>query len=160
MDTQLVAVFCLCDDLLKALHHFEDLQSQISDAEVMTTAIVAALYFGGNIGKAPTHMHEYEYVHKMLGKSRFNRRLHRIADLFLALFSLLGETWKALNENSISVLDSFPVAACDNYRICRCHLYHGEEWRGYQAIVHRAWEVAHRLAGEYPQAEARSSLYV
>lgn len=25
----------------------------------------------------------------------------------------------------------------------------------YQAIVHRAWGVAHRLAGEYPQAEAR-----
>jgi len=25
----------------------------------------------------------------------------------------------------------------------------------YQAIAHRAWGVAHRLAGEYPQAEAR-----
>ena len=25
----------------------------------------------------------------------------------------------------------------------------------YQAIVHRAWGVAHRMAGEYPQAEAR-----
>jgi len=25
----------------------------------------------------------------------------------------------------------------------------------YQAIVHRAWGVAHRLAGEYPQSEAR-----
>jgi hypothetical protein len=52
MDTQIVAVFCLCDDMLKALHHFEDPQSQISDAEVMTTAIIAALYFGGNIEKA------------------------------------------------------------------------------------------------------------
>lgn len=25
----------------------------------------------------------------------------------------------------------------------------------YQAIIHRAWGVAHRLTGEYPQAEAR-----
>ena len=35
------------------------------------------------------------------------------------------------------MVDSFPVAACDNYRICRCHLYHGEEWRGYQASKKR-----------------------
>jgi hypothetical protein len=137
MDTQIVAVFCLCDDMLKALHHSEDPQSQISDAEVMTTAIVAALNFGGNIEKARTHLHEYGYIPKMVGKSRFNRRFHRVADLFLTLFSLLGETWKALNENSIYVVDSFPVAACDNYRIYRCHLYHGEEWRGYQASKKR-----------------------
>ena len=48
MDTQIVAVFCLCDDLLKALHHREDSQCQMTDAEVMTTAIVAALHFRGN----------------------------------------------------------------------------------------------------------------
>jgi len=132
MDTQIVAVYCLCDDMLKALHYHEDSQSRISEAEVMTTAIVAALYFSGNIEKARMYMQEHGYVPKMLSKSRFNRRLHRDADWFLTLFSLLGETWKELNENSIYVIDSFPVAACDNYRIYRCHLYHGEEWRGYQ----------------------------
>ena len=137
MDAQIVAVFCMCDDLLKALQHYEDPQSQISDAEVMTTAIVAALYFGGNIEKARAHLQEYGYVPRMLGKSRFNRRLHRVADLFLTLFSLLGETWKELNANSIYVIDSFPVAACDNYRICRSRLYRGEEWRGYQASKRR-----------------------
>ena len=49
MDTQIVAVYCLTDDMLKALHHHEDPQSQMSDAEGMTTAITAALHFGGNI---------------------------------------------------------------------------------------------------------------
>jgi hypothetical protein len=43
MDSQIVAVFCLCDDLLKALHHHEDPQCQMKDAEVMTAAIVALL---------------------------------------------------------------------------------------------------------------------
>jgi len=137
MDTQIVAVYCLCDDMLEALHHYEDPQCQMSDAEVMTTAIVAALYFGGNIEKARAHLQEYGYIPKMLRKSRFNRRLHRIADQFLTLFSLLGETWKELNANSIYVIDSFPVAACDNYRICRSRLYGGEEWRGYQASKRR-----------------------
>jgi hypothetical protein len=137
MDTQIVAVFCLCDDMLKALHHSENPQIQMSDAEVMTTAIVAALNFGGNIEMARAHLYEYGYIPNMLGKSRFNRRFHRVADLFLTLFSLLGETWKELNESSMYVVDSFPVAACDNYRICRCHLYRGNEWRGYQASKKR-----------------------
>jgi DDE family transposase len=34
-------------------------------------------------------------------------------------------------------MDSFPVSACDNYRIQRCHLYQGETWRGYQASKKR-----------------------
>lgn len=32
-----------------------------------------------------------------------------------------------------------------------------DEHRPYQAIAHRAWGVAHRLAGEYAEAEARLS---
>ena len=48
MDTQIVAVYCICDDLLQALNHQNDPQCQMSDSEVMTTAIVAMLYFGGN----------------------------------------------------------------------------------------------------------------
>ncbi len=128
MDTQIVAVFCLADDMLKALHHPEDPQSRIRDAEVMTTAIVAALFFGGSIEKARNHMVDYGYIPNMVGKSRFNRRLHRVADLFLTLFSLLGETWKELNFGSLNIINSFPAAACDNYRICRARLYRGEEW--------------------------------
>jgi hypothetical protein len=76
-------------------------------------------------------------IPKMLGKSRFNRRLHRIQALFLTLFQVLGEAWKELNEQSIYVIDSYPVAACDNYRICRSRRYRGEAWRGYQASKKR-----------------------
>jgi len=58
MDTQIVAVFCLCDDMLKALHHKEDSQCQITDSEVMTTAIMAALFFRGNFEHAREHLQE------------------------------------------------------------------------------------------------------
>ena len=137
MDTQIVAIYCLSDDMLKALNHANDRQCQITDAEVMTIAITAALYFGGNLEKARSHLEESGYIPNVLSKSRFNRRWHRIADLFLTLFNLLGETWKQLNTNSIYVIDSFPIAACDNYRIQRCHLYHQEAFRGYQASKQR-----------------------
>lgn len=137
MDTQIVAVFCLSSDMLKALNHYEDPQCQMTDAEVMTTAIVAALYFRGNFEHARRYLKEQGYVPNMLGKSRFNRRLHRIQSLFLNLFQLLGNTWKELNTGSMYVIDSYPVAACDNYRICRSRRYQGEAWRGYQASKKR-----------------------
>jgi len=137
MDSQIVTVYCVCDDLLKSLRHPEDRQCQMTDAEVMTTALVASLYFGGNLETARVYLHENGYVPKMLSKSRFNRRWHRLAGKFQTLFSLLGERWKALNPEAVYVLDSFPVAACDNYRIRRCHLYQGEAWRGYQASKKR-----------------------
>jgi hypothetical protein len=137
MDTQIVAVFCLCDDMLKALHHYEDRQCQMCDAEVMTTAIVAALRYGGNFELARHALQNEGYIPNMLGKSRFNRRLHRIHEMFMTLFHLLGETWKDLNSKSIYVIDSFPIPACDNYRICRSRRYTGEEWRGRQASKKR-----------------------
>ena len=40
MDDKIVVTFCLCDDLLKAIHHQEDRQCQMNDAEIMTTAVI------------------------------------------------------------------------------------------------------------------------
>lgn len=137
MDTQIIVVFCLVDDMLKALHHPQDPQCQMTDAEVMTTAIVAMLYFKGNFALASRFMAEYGYIPHMLSKSRFNRRLHRVAALFLTLFLRLGETWKHLSERSIYIMDSYPIAVCDNYRIPRAKIYQGEAWRGYIASKKR-----------------------
>jgi hypothetical protein len=102
----------------------------MSDAEVMTTAIIAMLYFKGNFRLASQYLYEQRYIPNMVSRSRFNRRLHRIADLFLTLFLQLGETWKNLNEKSVYVIDSYPIAVCDNYRICRSKIYQGEDFRG------------------------------
>jgi hypothetical protein len=62
----------------------------------MTTAIIAALLTVGIFEKARRLLQAEGYIPKMLSKSRFNRRLHRNANLFLTLFNLLGETWKAV----------------------------------------------------------------
>ena len=137
MDTQIVVVYCFCDDVLKGLHHDEDPQRQMSDAEVMTTAIVAAQYFAGNLEKSSIFLQEHGYIPKMLEKSRFNRRMHKISGLFLVVFNLLGEVWKQLNNESVYVIDSFPISACDNYRIMRSKRYQGEIWPGFQASKKR-----------------------
>lgn len=131
MDTQIVTVYCLCDDMLQALHHRNDPQCQVTDAEIMTTALVAALFFGGNCARAREHLCEYGYIATPLSASRFSRRLHRIKDLFLILFAMLGEHWKALNTDAVYLLDSFPIASYDNIRIKRSRRYQGAAYRGY-----------------------------
>jgi hypothetical protein len=137
MDSQIVAVFCLCDDILKALQHYQNPQCQMTDSDVMITATVAALHFGGNFEKARELLAEQGYIPHMLSKSRFNRRLHRIAHLFLTLLRVLGEIAKELNAQSIYILDSFPVAAYDNIQIYRSKRYQGKIWRGNQASKKR-----------------------
>lgn len=137
MDAQIVAVFCLCDDLLRAMHHREDKQCEMSDAEVMTVAIVAALYFGGNYTRSRYLLQEQHYIPRLLDKSRFSRRLHRVKPLLLTLFNVLGETWQELNGDCIYSIDTFPVAVCDNRRIRRSRLYRGEAYRGYIASKKR-----------------------
>ena len=137
MDYQIILVYCLCDDLLKALGHKEDKQCQMSDAEVMTTALVAALFFGGKQNLACAMLKEQKYMPDMLSKSQFSRRLQRLDYLFITLFQVLGEGFKALNEESVYIIDSAPIAVCDNIRIRRNKLYGDEAHRGYQASKRR-----------------------
>jgi hypothetical protein len=131
MDDSILAIYCLCDDLLKALKHQEDQQRQMSDAEVMTTAIVAALHFRGNFERARSLLKSPRYIPGMLSRSQFNRRLHAVGGLLLMVFKVLGESFKQLNTSSLYIIDSFPVAACDNIRINRDKRFCSEKFRGY-----------------------------
>src|SRR5215510_4590 len=137
MDDKIIATFCLCDDLLKAMHHQEDRQCQMNDAEIMTTAFVASLFFRGNHESARAMLQQHGYIPHMVSKSRFSRRLHRIKDIFVILFDVLGQTWKTLNTDAVYVIDSLPIAVCDNIRIRRSKIYSNEHFRGYQASKKR-----------------------
>ncbi len=119
MDDKILAVYCLSADVLTAIGHAEDPQQQMSDAEVITTGLVAMLFFRGNFEAARALLSTPRYIPHMLSRSRLNRRLHRLTDLFLMLFDLLGYTWKQLNTASVYVIDRFPVVVCDNDRIPR-----------------------------------------
>ena len=131
MDETIIATYCLCDDLLKAMSHRPDPQCKMSDAEVMTTALTAALFFRGTRESARVMLKQHGYIPQMLSKSHFSRRLHRLKETFILLFNLLGDVWKKLNYEAIYVIDSLPIAVCDNIRIKRNKLYPEEKFRGY-----------------------------
>jgi hypothetical protein len=60
----------------------------MNDAEVMTAALTAALFFRGNHESARWMLKQHAYIPHMLDKSRFSRRLHRLKELFVLLFNL------------------------------------------------------------------------
>jgi len=137
MDTYIVLAYCLCDDLLKAAHHRDDPQCRVSDAEVMTIALVAALYFGGNQALSNCFLTEQGYIKFRLSRSRLCRRLQRVRIYYASLFDQLGAFFKEQNSEQLYVVDSMPVAVCDNYRIQCCRIYQDEGYRGWQASKKR-----------------------
>jgi hypothetical protein len=142
MDDTIITTYYLCDEFLKAIGHHDDQQVRLSTAEVMSVALVAATFFGGNVEASRSFLDEYGYIEKAISKSRFNRRLHAIdSSLWQQLFDLLAEVFKQNNPDQSYVVDSLPVAVCDNIRIRRSKLYplqeHGQAFRGYIASKRR-----------------------
>jgi hypothetical protein len=119
------------------MHHIEDVRVEFSDAEVITTAVVAMLFYGGNFQRSREFLHSSGMMPRMLSRSPLSRRMGRLDELVAMLFHHLGLTLKELNVESRYSLDSFPIALCDNIRISRCRLAQGAEFRGYVAAKRR-----------------------
>jgi hypothetical protein len=73
-EDKIISIFCLVDDLLKAIGHQKDIRRKISDSEIITTAIISSLYFGGHLDNARGFMKMTGLSPAMLDKSRFCRR--------------------------------------------------------------------------------------
>ena len=136
-EAKIIALYCIVDVLLNEMQHYEDSSVRVSHSEVITTAFVSVLYFGRHLDNACHFMKMKGYVPQMLGKSRFCRRLHRLADLILCLFYGVGKQLKDLAGAATYRLDSFPVAVCDNIRINRCKVFKGAAFRGRHVAMRR-----------------------
>jgi len=141
MREQTVAMYCFLDDLLRYTRPVwarpADPRRRLSDAQVLTTALVAARYFGGNLVLGQRYMEQY-WGQKSLDKSGFNRQLHALTDTLLGLFATFGQLLKDLHAEARYVIDSFPVAVCHNTRIGRCKLLTGSAYHG-RCASKRQW---------------------
>ena len=70
MDDKIIATFCLCDELLKAMHHQEDHQGQMHDAAIMATALMASLCFRGHHESARAMLQQHGSIPQMVSKSK------------------------------------------------------------------------------------------
>jgi hypothetical protein len=88
MDENILAIYGVCADVLQALGHAAAPPQPMSDAEVITTGLVALLFFRGTFAAARALLSTPRYMPHRLSRSRVNRRLHRLTDLFVMLFAL------------------------------------------------------------------------
>ena len=137
MLNEIITVYAIIDDLLKGIGHDDDCRRGMSDAEIITTVVCAAMFFDGNQSKACSYMKDHNLIPGMLEKSRFNRRLHGISMLMNDLFHQMGMILKEASDCTEYLLDSFPVPMCDNIRIFNVKLMKSEEYRGYIASKKR-----------------------
>ena len=132
---KIISIYCLIDDILQGINHHEDVRRQVSDSEIIITAIVSSTSFYGNHSSAIKFMKQYGFIPNMLDKSRFNRRLHKIGKLLYELFEIVSSYYKDLCCELHYIIDSFPVAVCNNMRIANCKILKDQKWRGFTASM-------------------------
>jgi len=138
METFIIVAYCASDDARKNLRIKDNAQTNVGIAQIMTTCIVAAKYFGGNHALAQEFLYEHHYFHHKLSASQFNRRFHKMPKAFYEeLIMCFGNYAKMSNESYEFAIDSFPVQACDNIRIQRNKLFDPKQCRGMVASKRR-----------------------
>lgn len=132
MEDFTIAIYCFLDDYLIIKNQKASSKRKLSDAEIITTALIAARYFSGNYAKARHYLRE---VHKFdfPDKSNFIRLLNNLSDTISSIFFGIGHSLKELNTSSQYLIDSFPVSVCRNIRIPRCKLLQHKDYRGKNA---------------------------
>ena len=79
--TWIITAFVVIDTLMERLGHRSDVRAQVPDSEILTIAVVAATYVGNHHERAVPMMRALGYLSGRISVSRFNRRLHQLADL-------------------------------------------------------------------------------
>lgn len=123
----IITAFVVIDDTMRALQHTSHNQATVSDSEILTVAVVAAKYFNNNHKLSLLILFQTGYVSRKLDPSRFNRRLHALADWFELILDSLAEL---LRGGSVFVMDSLPVPVCKWARRWRCRKVRGREYCG------------------------------
>jgi len=101
MEAKVIVTYIVCDDTIKNLKIKEDPQVRMSMAEVMTTGIVSALLYGGNLENARKYLKETGRIPSMLQKSQLNRRLHKIKkEIWNTVLNLLSIEFSKQNVNN------------------------------------------------------------
>jgi len=87
MHEQTVAMHCVLDVLIRLTRPADTLPQasgrRLTDAQMLTIALMATLFFGGNLVVAKYYI-EQHWGQTHLDKNSFTRRLHALTDMLCA----------------------------------------------------------------------------
>lgn len=108
MEMYATTVYVIADEVLQILNEKDDPLSKMSNAEVITFAIVSAKFFSGN-HKFTRHLcKKLGLFSEMLSNSRLNRRIRSISwSIWDAVFRFLSFLSKNAKDTCYFAVDSF-----------------------------------------------------
>jgi hypothetical protein len=65
---------------MERLNHQSDVRAKVPDSEVILIAVISAKYFQNHHERAVCILRETNYLSGRIDVTRFNRRLHKLAD--------------------------------------------------------------------------------
>lgn len=132
MELKIIFIYSFCFDMLQIAGIESDPQCKMNQAEIMTVAITAALFYGGNFSRARQVLMWTGHIRNMLSESRLNRKLHAIdAAIWQMAFHIIAKTFHRKNISLEYLVDSMPIEVCANYRSYRCKILKGKEFIGF-----------------------------
>lgn len=134
-DDYIVPTYVILAEILEAVGHQEDSRSQVSSAEIIIVAVVAAKYFQNHHERAVCLMVQLGYIPK-ISVSRFNRRLHALGELLSWICQILGELFST---GDLFIIDAMPIPVCKPVRAKRCRKLQGSAYHGFCHSKHEAY---------------------
>lgn len=138
METYATVVYVITDEVLRLLAVQDDPQSLMSNAEVITFAILSARFFSANFQMTRYICKRLNLFTNLLSNSRLNRRIHRISwAIWHAIFRLLALIAKHDEATCYFAVDSFPVRSCQKNRIDKRKRFLENKYVGFAASQKR-----------------------
>jgi hypothetical protein len=123
----------LADTIASALNLKEDSLSKMSQAEIITFVMISAMFYQGNYKTTRLVVSSLGYFSKILSHSRIIRRIHQIPENAWIMIFAISRNFTKSSATKEYIVDSFPVAVCQNYKRFRCKLFQGKKFHGYTA---------------------------
>src|SRR5437588_1365971 len=110
-DIKIITIYYIIEEAMQQLGHKSHHHAQVSDAEVLTVAVVASMYFQNHHERTLFVMKGMRYLTKPLSTSRFNRRLHSLASAgwLEYILEMVGQLFA---QGDAYIIDSVPVPVC------------------------------------------------
>ena len=146
LDTYIVKVFCVVDDVMKVLYQDHKLRERgseptLGDSEVITIETVGE-YLGLDQDKTIFKYFRSHFSHFFPALSLIHRTtfIRQAANLWQAK----EKVWQFIThfirfDPSLSILDSLPIPVCQFARAYRCQLFRGEATFGKDLLVRQTF---------------------
>lgn len=133
MNEKAIAIFCICDEIVKSFSLSDDPQCKMTTAEVMTFAFISALHYHADYRTTRLVTMSLKYFPNILSHSRLVRRIHAIPENMWWMVFYVLQMYLRMSDSENFIVDSFPVKAYENHKSFRAKIFRSKKFHGYTA---------------------------